>query len=29
VLAIREFAYVEAAKALGVQHVRVALRLTQ
>ena len=26
VLAIREFAYVEAARALGVQHVRVALR---
>jgi peptide/nickel transport system permease protein len=26
VLAIREFAYVEAAKALGVQHLRVALR---
>jgi peptide/nickel transport system permease protein len=26
VLAIREFAYIEAARALGVQHVRVALR---
>ena len=26
VLAIREFAYVEAARALGVQHLRVALR---
>ena len=26
VLAIREFAYVEAARALGVQHVRVAMR---
>ena len=26
VLSIREFAYVEAARALGVQHVRVALR---
>jgi peptide/nickel transport system permease protein len=26
VLAIREFAYIEAARALGVEHVRVALR---
>ena len=26
VLAIREFAYVEAARALGVQHMRVAMR---
>jgi peptide/nickel transport system permease protein len=26
VLAIREFAYIEAARALGVRHVRVALR---
>jgi peptide/nickel transport system permease protein len=26
VLAIREFAYIEAARALGVQHARVALR---
>jgi peptide/nickel transport system permease protein len=26
VLAIREFAYVEAARALGVRHARIALR---
>jgi peptide/nickel transport system permease protein len=26
VLAIREFAYIEAARALGVQHIRVAMR---